>query len=132
MLNENRFIQWKELFTWLTADSILSSFQEYLRQMDEWILHLQPFKVLNLPFSTWEFLKLTLISINFSNKTVKFLNLLDELHGFINFPKTLFLCLVVIVVYLWTFHFNCISTTEGAKCIHIKKKPYWNCSNIHW
>lgn len=78
------------------------------------LLHLEPFKVVNLPSSTLgEFLKLTSRSIRFSNNEIKPLNLLAELCSFVNCPRTL--CSVV--VCLWTFHFYCISTIlqEGKR-----------------
>lgn len=91
--------------------SILSSFREYPRQklMQELhILHLGPLQVVNLPLSTQEFLKPTSVSIEFSSKAIKLLNLLAKLCRFMNFPRTLFLWLVV--VCLWALRFHCLST----------------------
>lgn len=81
------------------------------------LLHSEPFKAVDLPFSTQEFLKPTSVSINFYNKEIKLFHLLDELHSFVNFPRTLPLCSVAAVVGLWTFHFHCISTIlqEGRR-----------------
>lgn len=42
------------------------------------LLHLEPFQAVNLPLSTLEFLKPTAVSIEFSSKAIKLLNLLAK------------------------------------------------------
>lgn len=62
------------------------------------LLHLEPFKVVNLPFSSLgEFLRLTSMSIRFSNNEIKPLNLLAELCSFVNLPRTL--CVLLLCVF---------------------------------
>lgn len=79
------------------------------------ILHLEPFKVMNLPFSTLQFFKLTLMIIKFSNKAIKLLNLLAGRCSFVNFPRTLFVLLLSVVGPLTFIAFQLFCTKGKRK-----------------